>query len=151
MPIVWRSLPEVQLTLLGSNPPGEVTALAADRVSVAGYVRDVAPYFLRNRVFVAPLRFGAGMKGKIGQALEYALPVVTTPVGAEGLNLRNGENASIVAAEPEAFAQAIVALYGDRERWQRYSNAAAKTLEPFTPEWVRPRLLEIFDRVKELV
>ncbi|HEY1977134.1 MAG TPA: glycosyltransferase [Candidatus Baltobacteraceae bacterium] len=151
MPIVWRSLPNVRLTLLGSNAPREVEALAADRVSVAGYVRDVAPYFLQSRVFVAPLRFGAGMKGKIGQALEYALPVVTTPVGAEGLNLRDGENATIVAANPEAFAQAVVALYGDAERWQRYSRASAQTLEPFTPEWVRPRLLDIFDRVRSLV
>lgn len=151
MPIVWRSLPRVALTLLGSNPPHEVNALAADRVIVAGYVRDVAPYFLRSRVFVAPLRFGAGMKGKIGQAFEYALPVVTTAVGAEGIGLRDGENAAVVAAEPGAFAEAIVTLYGDAERWHRYSRAAAKTLEPFTPEAVRPRLLYIFDRVSSLV
>lgn len=150
MPAVWQSLPEVKLTLLGSNPPQEVRALASDRVNVAGYVRDVEPYFLQSRVFVAPLRFGAGMKGKIGQALEYALPVVTTAVGAEGIGLRDGENASIVAVDPQAFAQAIVTLYGDAVRWQRYSRAAAKTLEPFTPEWVRPRLLEIFDRVRAL-
>ncbi|HKE36764.1 MAG TPA: glycosyltransferase, partial [Candidatus Baltobacteraceae bacterium] len=144
MPIVWRSLPDVTLTLLGSNPPPEVNSLAADRVTVTGYVRDVAPYFLRSRVFVAPLRFGAGMKGKIGQACEYALPVITTPVGAEGIGLHDGENASVVAADAEAFARAIVVLYGDAERWQRYSRAAAKTLEPFTPEAVRPRLLDIF-------
>ncbi|HZZ00434.1 MAG TPA: glycosyltransferase [Candidatus Baltobacteraceae bacterium] len=151
MPIVWRSLPDVTLTLVGSNPPHEVNALAADRVTVAGYVRDVAPYFLRSRVFVAPLRFGAGIKGKIGQALEFALPVVTTPVGAEGIGLRDGENAAVVAAEPDAFAHAIVALYGDAQRWQRYSNASVATIEPFTPESVRPRLLEIFERVRSLV
>jgi GT2 family glycosyltransferase/glycosyltransferase involved in cell wall biosynthesis len=150
MPIVWRALPDVTLTLLGSNAPREVEALAADRVSVPGYVRDVEPFFLRSRIFVAPLRFGAGMKGKIGQALEYALPVVTTAVGAEGIGLRDGENASVVAAEPEAFAQAIVALYNDAERWRRYSRAAAATIEPFTPDAVRPRLLEIFDRVRSL-
>lgn len=151
MPIVWRSLPDVRLTLLGSNPPREVEALAADRVTVTGYVRDVEPYFLKNRLFVAPLRFGAGMKGKIGQALEYALPVVTTPVGAEGLNLRDGENATIVEAEPEAFAKAIVELYGDAERWQRYSRLSSETLEPFTPNAVRSILLDVFDRVRSLV
>ena len=72
---------------------------------MTGYVRDVSPYFLRSRIFVAPLRFGAGMKGKIGQALSYALPVVTTPVGAEGLGLRDGENAVIADADPQAFAR----------------------------------------------
>lgn len=150
MPIVWRSLPDVKLTLVGSNPPQEVKALGTDRVNVTGYVRDVEPYFLQSRVFVAPLRFGAGMKGKIGQAFEYALPVVTTAVGAEGIGLTDGENASIAAAEPAAFAHAIVELYGDGQRWHRYSRAAAKTLEPFTPESVRPRLLDIFDRLRHL-
>src|SRR5262249_5522780 len=100
MPVVWRSLPDVTLTLLGSNPPPEISGLAGDNVTVTGYVRDVEPYFLKSRIFVAPLRYGAGMKGKIGHALEYALPVVTTPIGAEGVGLRDGENASIVAADP---------------------------------------------------
>jgi O-antigen biosynthesis protein len=147
MPIVWTSLPDVRVVLVGSNPSAAVTALKSDRVRVTGYVRDVTMYFRDSRLFVAPLRFGAGMKGKIGQALQYALPVITTPVGAEGLGLRDGENAAIAAAAPEAFAAAIVSLYGDRERWQRISDAAATTLAPFTPDAVMPELTALFERL----
>jgi glycosyltransferase involved in cell wall biosynthesis len=150
MPLVWKKLPAANLALVGSNPPQAVFALQSERVRVTGYVRDVSTYFRDSRLFVAPLRFGAGMKGKIGQALQYALPVVTTPVGAEGLGLWDGENAAIVDAQPEAFAEAIVSLYGDAERWHRISNAAAATLQPFTPEAVRPELLALLERLAAL-
>ena len=150
MPIVWRSAPSIALTLVGSNPPQDVFALRGERVRVTGYVRDVSTYFRDSRLLVAPLRFGAGMKGKIGQALQYALPVVTTPVGAEGLGLRDGENAAIAEANPEAFAAAILALYNDAARWQRISDAAAETLLPFTPAAVRPELDSLLERLAAL-
>jgi O-antigen biosynthesis protein len=150
MPLVWKTLPDVSVVLLGSNPTPEILALRSERVRVTGYVRDVSMYFQDSRLFVAPLRFGAGMKGKIGQALQYALPVVTTPVGAEGLGLRDGENAAIAEAEPEAFAAAIVALYGDKDRWLQISGANAATLAPFTPAAIAPELLSIFERVSSL-
>jgi glycosyltransferase involved in cell wall biosynthesis len=72
---------------------------------------------------------------------------VTTPVGAEGLGLRDGENAVIVPAETAAFADAVIALYGDAERWNRISDAAAATLEPFTPAAVMPQLQAVFTRL----
>ncbi len=147
MPIVWRDLPDVDVTLVGSNPNDAVQTLKSAHVRVTGYVRDAAPYFRKSRIFVAPLRFGAGMKGKIGQALEYALPVVTTPIGAEGFEMRDGENAMIAAPEPDAFAAAIVALYGDAALWTKLSGASAETLQPFTPEAVAPQVEEIFARV----
>ncbi len=147
MPIVWQRLPDVTLTLVGSNPSQAVLALKSERVRVTGYVRDVSPHFLRSRVFVAPLRFGAGMKGKIGHALSYALPVVTTPVGAEGLGLRHGENAVLAEADPERFAEAIVSLYGDEERWKRISAAAAATLQPFSSEAVAVQLRSLLERL----
>ncbi len=150
MPIVWRSLPEVALTIVGSNVNATVAALARDRVRVAGHVRDPGPLFRESRLFVAPLRFGAGMKGKIGHALAYELPIVTTPIGAEGLNLVDGKNASIADADPEAFAAAIVALYGDRDRWTALSRASAETLRPFTPEAVRRQLESLFSRLEQL-
>lgn len=147
MPIVWKSLPDLSVVLVGSNPSQEVFGLKSDRVRVTGYVRDVSMYFRSSRIFVAPLRFGAGMKGKIGHALAYALPVVTTPVGAEGLGLRDGENAVIAPADPAAFAAAIVALYGDANRWQRIADASSETLQPFTPEEVGPHLEALIEGV----
>ncbi|MHB8148047.1 MAG: glycosyltransferase family 4 protein, partial [Vulcanimicrobiaceae bacterium] len=146
MPIVWRSVPDAVVTLAGSNPGEAVQALKSERVRVTGYVRDAGPLFRKSRLFVAPLRFGAGMKGKIGQALEYGLPVVTTPVGAEGFDLRDGENAVIAPPEPEALAAAIVSLYGDAERWQRISKSSAETLRSFTRDAVMPVIESIFSR-----
>lgn len=146
MPIVWRSVPDAVVTLAGSNPGEAVQALKSERARVTGYVPDAGPLFRKSRLFVAPLRFGAGMKGKIGQALEYGLPVVTTPVGAEGLGMRDGENAAIAPPEPEAFAAAIVSLYGDAERWQRISKASAQVLRSLAPDAVMPVIESIFSR-----
>ena len=150
MPLVWESVSDMALTLVGSNPSQTVLALKSQRVRVTGYVRDVTPFFMRSRLFVAPLRFGAGIKGKIGQALAYALPVVTTAVGAEGLGLHHDENAVIAEAEPHAFAAAVIGLYRDAERWQRISDASAATLEPFTTKVVAAQLHHVLERISAL-
>ena len=75
------------------------------------------PFFRQNRVFVAPLRFGAGMKGKIGQSMSLGLPVVTTSIGAEGMELVNEEHALIADGASE-FADAVVRLYTDDDLWK---------------------------------
>ena len=90
--MVWERAGDVHVTLLGANPPADVLALAGRRVSVPGYVRDVEPYFLNARVFVAPIRYGAGVKGKIGHALSYRVPLVTTPLAADGFRLTDGSD-----------------------------------------------------------
>lgn len=150
MPIVWKSLPDLIVTFVGSNPNDDLRALQSDRVKITGYVRDVSLYFRKNRLFVAPLRFGAGMKGKIGQAFEYGLPVVTTPVGAEGFDLRDGETAVIAEAAPQAFAAAIVGLYGDKARWHHIGEASKLLVDAFTRQAVLPQLQAVL-RAKERV
>jgi len=144
MPLVWARLPGVTLTLLGSNPSQSVRNLATDRVSVPGYLRDVSSYFERSRVFVAPIRFGAGLKGKIGHSLEFGLPVVTTTVGAEGFPLRNEENCYI-ADTAEAFADAVVRLYTSEATWSSFASASDKLLGEFTAEAVGPRICEMLE------
>ncbi|WP_407428822.1 glycosyltransferase [Arcticibacter sp.] len=129
MPLVWKTLSDVQVHLVGSNPPAEVLNLANERVIVTGYVQDVGPYFNSSRVFVAPLRYGAGMKGKIGQALEYALPAVSTGIGTEGMNLRNGINV-IEANTVEEFQQGILELYTNQQLWEKLHNNALEALAP---------------------
>ena len=81
MPLVWKTIPDVQLFLLGSNPSSEILQLRRHGVCVTGFVEGVKPFFNQAKVFVAPLRYGAGMKGKIGQSMSLGLPVVTTPSG----------------------------------------------------------------------
>jgi glycosyltransferase involved in cell wall biosynthesis len=115
-------------------------------VFVPGFVRDVSPYFRAARIFVAPIRYGAGVNGKIGQALTYRLPVVTTPVGAEGFGLTDGTN-SLIAEDTEAFAAAIVRLYEDAGLRARLAASAERTLQPFSSEHAVAAALEILDRV----
>ena len=80
--------------------------------------RVSAPLLGGWRVFVAPIRYGAGVKGKITQALSFGLPTVTTWLGAEGIGLRHGEDV-LIADTPERFAAAALDLYENRERWER--------------------------------
>jgi GT2 family glycosyltransferase len=135
-PAVRERLRDVRLTLVGDNVPPEIAAYASDQVRVLGYVPDIEPVFAASRVMVAPLRFGAGVKGKIGESLAHGLPVVTTSIGAEGMGLDDGAHA-LIADEPGAFADAVVRAYTDRELWQRLSDASyAHVTGHFTPEAV---------------
>lgn len=144
MPIVRRTLPDVQVTLLGNNPPSEVLALASNDVAVPGFIPDVEPYFLSHRIFVAPLRFGAGHKGKIGHSLSYGLPIVTTAVGAEGYHLSDGID-YLKAETVSEFAQAIVQLYSDAALWSRFSENSIRSLSPFSSQAVRKALREVIE------
>ncbi|NJO96512.1 MAG: tetratricopeptide repeat protein [Pleurocapsa sp. CRU_1_2] len=145
MPIVWSQLPELTLTLLGSNVTEEVQALGKDeRISVPGYLAEVTPYFLNHRLFVAPLRYGAGMKGKIGQSLEYGLPIVATTMGIEGMNLIHEQNV-LEANESQEFAQQIIRLYRDEELWHKLAANSASAIAPFTPNVIKQELGQMLD------
>jgi glycosyltransferase involved in cell wall biosynthesis len=85
-------------------------------------VPDLRDVFDATRVFVCPLRAGAGVKGKVSAAMSYGLPVVTTSVGAEGMDMRDGEQ-MLLADDPAAFASACLRVYRDEALWQRLSDA----------------------------
>lgn len=123
LPRVRERLPEVTFTAAGSHPSPEILALQNERVRVTGYVPDLRPLFEKARVFVAPLRYGAGVKGKIVNSLVYGVPVVTTSIGNEGLDLAHGREA-LIADEPEAFAAQIVELYANKALWERLASGA---------------------------
>ena len=144
MPLVWARDPNIRLTLLGSSPTPEVRKLASDRVSVPGYLKDVSPYFESSRVFVAPIRFGAGLKGKIGQSLEYGLPLATTAIGAEGFPLRSGQNC-FIANTAQAFCDAILRLYREEETWNRYARRSHDVLRDFSTDAVALRIERILE------
>lgn len=133
LPIVRRQLPDVQLHLVGSSVTSEIEALARDDVVVDGWVPSLDEVYRRMRVVVAPLRFGAGMKGKVGEALAHGVPVVTTAIGAQGHGLRHGEDA-LIADDAEGLAQAIVDAYRNRDLWARLATngpaAVARTSSP---------------------
>jgi hypothetical protein len=126
-PLVRRELPEARLHIAGSNTPVEVTSLASDSVIVHGWVPDLDPLLDRARVSVAPLRVGAGVKGKINQAMSYGLPVVATSIAVEGMNLEQ-ERQVLIADAPDAFARALTRLYLDGELWARLSDGGLENV-----------------------
>lgn len=117
MPSVLKRLPGIVLTVVGPQPPKEITRLASSSVIIAGAVSDeeLAESYRRARLVVAPLRFGAGVKGKIIQAMECDVPVVTTTVGAEGIP--DAAVALSVADDANDFAESVACLYSDRAAW----------------------------------
>jgi glycosyltransferase involved in cell wall biosynthesis len=83
-----------------------------------------------------PLRYGAGIKGKLGESLSYGLPVVTTSTGAEGFGLTGGVEA-LIADEPHEFAAAVVRAYERQDLWERLAEHGYRHIEKhFTPEVV---------------
>ncbi|MFM7885023.1 MAG: glycosyltransferase [Microcystis panniformis] len=139
MPLVWASRPDITVNLLGSNLKDEVKELANDQVIVTGYVPEVEPYFQKSRIFVAPLRFGAGMKGKIGQSLSLGLPTITTRIGAEGMGLIDHQDV-LIADTAEEFAQAVIELYDNRELWQKLADNSLETIKRYQPATVQTNL-----------
>lgn len=114
--------------VVGAAPPAEIQALAGEGVTVHGYVPDLAPLLGRLRLCVAPLRFGAGVKGKMLTAMAAGLPLVATGVAAEGLGLRHGITARL-ADDPEAFAREVLTLHASAELWDRQVEAASAHFE----------------------
>ena len=113
LPRVHKEVPEARFVIAGKNPPPEVTSLASDpRIEVTGYAPDPTPYLAGADVFVVPLLAGGGMRVKILDAWLWGLPVVSTAIGAEGIEYREGENL-LVAADAVAFAGAVVRLLSD--------------------------------------
>ena len=122
MPLLREMLPGVKFHAVGSKPPREILDLASDDVIIAGYIENLNAMMDTMRVSVAPLRFGAGVKGKISSALASGLPVVATTLGAEGMSLTAGTNV-LLADDAHGMARVIAALYNDEALWNSLSQA----------------------------
>lgn len=127
---IRKEIPDIKIYIVGSNPPEEIQLLKSENIKVTGYVKDLKPYFENCRVFVAPLRYGAGVKGKIGEAMAHGVPVITTSVGAEGMNLENGEN-TFISDEPERFAENVLKVYKDNILWDKISGNSIKHVQKY--------------------
>jgi glycosyltransferase involved in cell wall biosynthesis len=123
MPLVTERLPEVRLKVVGSKAPQEVLDLQSSSVEVVGYVPDLDEVFAHARVFVAPLLAGAGIKGKVIEAMSKGVPSVLSPVAAEATGLVDGLDCRIVRT-PQEWATAIVELYGSKKIWESTAEHA---------------------------
>lgn len=141
--------PDIHLSLVGSEAPPEVLALGErDGIRVHGHVPDLVPLLDAHRFSVAPLRYGAGVKGKVNQALAHGLPVVATPCAVEGMGLSHGVDV-LVADDAESFAATLLAAYEDEPLWERLvAGGLANTEREFSPERARQTLRAIFSELR---
>ena len=143
LPRLHELVPGVRLTLAGSDPTEGIQALANPWVEVTGWVPDLVDLYHGSRVFAAPLRFGAGMKGKIGESLSFGLPVVTTKVGAEGLHVVDGRDL-LLADDPDEFAGKLAEAYTDQALWESLASAGRQAMDrQLSPPMVKERLRSI--------
>src|SRR5438876_4704490 len=139
-PMVKERLRDAKFYIIGDKAPPEVVVLAGENVVITGLQKDVRPFFESVRLSVAPLRFGAGVKGKINQSMAFGVPVVATSLAVEGMVLTDHEDV-LVADQPEDFARAVIELYESEELWSRLSrNSIAKTRALYSVEAARERL-----------
>ncbi len=149
LPTIHQQLPEVCLYLIGSQMPEKMRNLASEKIKIVGWVETVEPEFAKRRLFVSYLRYGAGMKGKIGQALAVGLPVVTTMIGAEGMGLTHGETA-MITDNPDDFAQAVCQVYQDTNLWEKLSLQGRNLIvDNYGEAAVEKRLKAIFSNLSD--
>ena len=128
-PDVLRRLPGVAFHCIGSDPPASLLALGqAAGVQVHGHVPDLDPAMNGMRIAVAPLRFGAGVKGKVNLSMAHGQPVVATTCAVEGMHLQDGVDV-LVADDAQAFADAVVRLYQDQALWERLSHNGLENVQ----------------------
>lgn len=143
MPLVREKCPDAVLHVVGSNPTDEVRELAGRGVQVHGWVAELEPQYAASRVTLAPLRFGAGVKGKVGESLSLGVPVVGTTVAIEGMHLVNGTHV-LAADDAEGLAEAAVRLLTDDDAWKRLAEAGkAGIAAQFGPDVSRAALRDL--------
>jgi GT2 family glycosyltransferase/glycosyltransferase involved in cell wall biosynthesis len=143
-PLVKERLGDAKFYIIGDKAPPEVVALASDNVIITGLQADVRPFFESVKLSVAPLRYGAGIKGKINLSMGFGVPVVATSLAVEGMALIDHEDI-LIADEAEDFAQALIELYESEELWNRLSkNSIKKTKAGYSVEAARKRLSHLF-------
>jgi glycosyltransferase involved in cell wall biosynthesis len=110
LPLVREAIPNTSLLIVGHSPTAAVRELTAcPGVTVTGFVEDVRPFLERAALFVAPLRFGAGIQNKLLEALSMAVPALASPLAADGLRTASGDAPPVLlAATTEQFARTIV-------------------------------------------
>lgn len=148
-PMIKSKLPEIKFYIVGNNPTEKVKALKSDQIIITGWVPDVKEYIDKCRVEVVPLRYGAGNKGKVGEALSSGIPIVTTSIGAEGMGIEHGTHA-FISDEPNDFAEKVIQLYQDEQLWEKFSSNGKKLIESqYSSELMRKRLQFIFNNTKQ--
>lgn len=146
MPRLQQMLPEVVVYVLGSHPPEILRKLESKQLHIKGFVteEELYQFYSTCRLDIVPLRYGAGIKGKVIEAMRFGLPIITTTVGAEGL--KGTDDFLIQVDEAESFASKIVELYNDFPRLKEMSAKSIQYIaEQFSPSNAVNRIGADFD------
>ena len=145
LPQITATLDDIIMTIVGSNMPDEIAALEGKHVKALGYAEELDPVLAQARVFVAPLRYGAGMKGKVGLSMAHGLPVVGTSIAAEGFGLVDGEE-MLITDNPSQLAEYIIKLYGEKDLWEKLSSQAKQFIKDnYSPAVIKDRIADLFN------
>ena len=128
LPLVNRVLPELKLIVVGGKLPAEILQLASANVEILGFVPDIEPLLAQAKLSVAPLRYGAGVKGKVNMSMAHGLPVIATHAAIEGMHCQHGFDV-LIADDPQIFAEQIVRAYSDAALWLSLSNAGLENVQ----------------------
>jgi hypothetical protein len=139
LPLVRQSVPWVRVHVTGADPPSDLLELADPNLIFEGHVTDLAAFYSRTRVAISPIRFGAGVKVKTVQALQYGVPVVSTSCGVEGINTY-GLDAISIGETSQEFADRLVVLLTNPREWEARRVAIADLVQrwrndPETGSW----------------
>lgn len=146
-PMIHKKAPDIKLHIVGSHMPPELNESLSKipGVIVDGFVSDeeLQRLLRSSRVFVAPLRYGAGVKGKIGQAIEYGLPIVSTSIGVEAMHIVDNTS-GMIAESPKDFCSKTLELYSDAELWASIQiNARAIVEDNFSAKAAEKALVDL--------
>ena len=123
--------------------------LKCSQFNFAGFVQDLGTELDHAKITIAPLRYGAGTKGKVASSMAYGVPCVSSGFGTEGTGMLHGENI-MIAQTPQEFAQYIMQLFSDEELWQKISDGSVKFIKDnYAPETVEKMMDDLFDQVRK--
>lgn len=148
LPLIRQTMPNVQIWIVGANPPPEVKCLNNDSIHVTGEVKEVLPFYQRSAVCVVPLRAGGGTRLKILEAMALGRPVISTAIGCEGLDVKDGVDI-LIANDPADFARKTVAVLMDAGLYSHIADNARKLVEEqYSWDAIGENLLKIYDTLK---
>lgn len=144
-PLIEKKLPELVFHIIGSKAPKHIKQLARENIVFHGFVEDIEPFMDEIRIAVAPLRYGAGVKGKINSSMSYGQPVVGTKIAVEGMFTQEGVDV-LTAETPQQFADQILRLYNDEDLWNTLSKGGLENVQKhFSFDAAKQAIKQILD------
>ena len=138
--LISSRLPGVNFLIAGSNMPDEISGIQGENIKILGYIPNLDDVYSTCKLSVAPLRYGAGVKGKVVTSLGFGVPCVCTGIAAEGMNLAHQETI-LIADTPEDFAESIFQIYTNQALWEKLSdNGLVFVSERFSTRIVKEKL-----------